>query len=494
MATPQMDYNMSMHIDACRKASEDYSGSDPTMKVVSASKALDYMDGNQYHWLVQLLNSTQGIANWKLRKVIPIVENFTKKIIERSALSYQDAPERCIFVGDTENAEACKKYKQYLDDCDAEEIICGLDQVTRLLKCGMLLIVWDKDEKRFFISILHRGNSDIDYDRRTGKIKSVMYTTDRKSVNGYTVFCYIDNFITCDMEDRPNGPVVMPGTTLKNPLGFVPIAHMYDNEIPRTGFFPSSEQWQDLILFNEAFNLINTSYTWAARWQGTGLLFTNFKLADGTIVGPDTVLCPDDNNGLSVGDQLTAEFKTPEVNIKEFSEYLNENGKRIGDSWGVNLKVGMNDNLRGNPDSGFKLIVEEIWNLELRKKRIKSAKTFEKRLYRVISRISDVYGLGLPSDGICYAEFKAPSLPVDETSAWTIAQQKMAVGVLSKVDYLKSQDAELTDDDARAKLAEIAAEKTAAMQSITNSNPLINNQMKDKMNTAMMGGNNSQSM
>ena len=73
----------------------------------SARKAVDFLDGNQKAWLESLLSEAgTGIKNWQSRGVFPIWENITQMIIEKSAQTYQVAPDRQVL---TEGGEVDEK-------------------------------------------------------------------------------------------------------------------------------------------------------------------------------------------------------------------------------------------------------------------------------------------------------------------------------------------------------------------------------------------------
>jgi hypothetical protein len=413
---------------------------------VSASKALDYLDGAQKEHLEAMLSDEdRGIKDWRKRGVMPIIDNVTKKIIERSAVTYTDDIERGVWLGGDENDAATEKYNDLLGQTNHNVVIQDADQVARLLKVAMVMVqVIDhpNGEQVLDLMVLHRGNCDVDVDRKTGDIRSLIYQSCGCGPNRGELFHYWTPEKILDIE-RKDGTCQIVGSD-ENKYGVVPVVPLWDVRRPRYGFWPKAA-WEELIALNDGVNMFHTEVAFNARFQAFGALFSNAEIENGQAVGPDAVVSIIG----APGETPFVEYRTPDINLEKFQKWLNTLTETVADSWGVNLKV----EGAGGAESGFKLVVEEVWNLELQRKRQRSADNFEKELYRLIARISDVHNFGIPSDGEVYTDFPKPAVAENLLESWTIDKEKIALGVMSVEDYWLKEDPSLSPEDIAARKA-----------------------------------------
>ena len=410
--------------------------------VVSANKALDYLDGDQIKWLEALLDSDSGgVKDWRDRGVFPWYTNLTQKIITRSAMSYNDPPVRTIVKGEDEDESASEIYREILNGGDYNNVMDSADSVARLLKNVIILAqaveVIGEDEKILF-SVLHRGNCDVDYDHKNGVIRSLLYQSAGTSANGNKLYHYWDAEAVKDIEAGDNGFKVIGDES--HGYGIIPAAVLWDNSKPRAGFWPKAS-WEELIKLNEGVNLYHTEVKFNQRFQTFPALFTNAKLPVDAIIGPDTAVEIVGNPGETI--YLEYKFATAvSVSLKAFGDWIANHIECVADNWGVNLSTGGS----GSADSGFKLVVEEIWNLETRQGRIKAAISFEKSMFKVVKAISDARNFKLPSDGEIKIDFPEPSLPVNVLEEWTIKKEKVALGYSPMEDEWKKDNPDITPE------------------------------------------------
>ena len=406
-----------------------------TASVVSANKAIDYLDGDQLKHLEAMLTATVGgVTKWRERGVLPVVDNVTMKIVSRSALNYQQEPERMIYIGDTENEAATVAYADLLG-VSGDVAINASDIISRLLKTCMVLVQYVAETDQLSYSVLHRGNCDVDYDLTTQEVKSILYTAGGVGPNGGKMYHHWTPDAVTDIEQSGQSMKVLGSE--ENPYGIIPVAVRYDIAPPRSGFWPKN-QWEELIRLNEVVNRFHTEIAHATHFQVFPALFTNADIAAGTVIGSDAIVKLEGD----VND-IYLEYKTPVVNLEPFKDWLTDLQTTVADNWGVNLKLGGG----GSADSGFKLIVEETWNLELRKQRQKAAKVAEENIYKVILTISDIHNLGLPSDSTLYVDFAEPALAVDTISERQEDRADVAAGLMSKEQVWKKVDPDLSPED-----------------------------------------------
>ncbi|MDF1581578.1 MAG: phage portal protein [Desulfuromonadales bacterium] len=418
--------------------------------VVSAAKALDYLDVVQIPHIEALLDKNPGgIKKWRERGVCPWFTNITQKVITRSALTYQTTPKRSVYVGDSINDQATEVYNDLT--AELEFILPSFDMEARLLKTAIILaqaVVTDSGEKILF-SVLTQANCDVDYDHKTGQIRSLMYESAGTSARGNKLYHYWDAESVVDIEVDENGALAVVGGD-SHGYGIIPAAILFDTSQPTSGFWPR-EAWDELIRLNEGVNLFHTELRFSQRFQAFPPLFTNVELPDDIVVGADAVV--NFKSDIS-GAAPYLEYKTPpalSVNLKTFQDWISSLAADVAENWGVNLTIGGG----GSADSGFKLVVEEIWNLETRKTRQRYASKFELQLFEVIKAISDARGYGIPSDSWIEVDFKEPSLPVNELEKWQIAKEQIGLKVMSIEEYWRRENPDITPAQIAERKAEI---------------------------------------
>lgn len=422
--------------------------------VMSANKALDYLDGDQIKWLESLLDGhadvrsneltcgpsgrAGGIKDWRKRGVYPWITNLTKKIVTRSALSYNKAPGRFVLNDDdTENDDATETYRGLLEGGDFDNVMDCADSVCRLLKNVIILAqaveVVDEEEKILF-SVLHRGNCDVDFDHQNGTIRSLMFQSAGTSARGNKLFHFWDDKVVIDIEDIDGN--LTAGPPDEHGFGMIPAAILWDTFKPRAGFWPKNS-WDELIRFNEGTNLYHTEVKFNQRFQTFGALFSTATIPDGAVIGPDTIVELEGSPGVDV----FLEYKAPTINLETFEKWLEGFKEDIADNWGVNLSTGGS----GSADSGFKLVVEEVWNLTTREGRLKAARSFEGRMYTVIKAISQAREFGLPQDSEVKVDFPEPSLPVNTKEEWDITKEKIGIQFLTREDAWRAEDPDISE-------------------------------------------------
>jgi hypothetical protein len=177
--------------------------------------------------------------------------------------------------------------------------------------------------------------------------------------------------------------------------------------------------------------------------------------AQGGLIGGPSRVIQIDTMGV---DAPFVEYKGPEVNLQPIDDMVNKWVADFAADWAVNVK----DANGGAADSGFKLIVEEMPNLELRKKRQRMFEAGFKRLFQVIKAVMNTYNSGYFSeDAELFAQFSAPALPVDETVDENLWSRKIAEGRASRTDYFVAKFG-MSRPEALAKIAEIDADRNAA--------------------------------
>ena len=416
----------------------------------SARKAVDYLDGYQKTWLETLLSTPGvGIKNWKDRGVFPIWENLTQMIIEKSAQTYQTAPEREILnKAGVVDEGATEKYDELLNISGFRSTADHADELARLLKTSLVLVQWNDERDALYFEILSQHNSDVDFDRVTGQFNSIIYTAGEAGPNSGEMYHYWTPEISQTYEVSGNSFTKI-GPDEPNPYGIVPAATLYDIKPPRSGFWIKNV-WEQLIYFNDAVNMFHTETKFNQRFGSIGSPVTNMEVPDGTVIGPDAIIQFANQNP-----DITPffEYRAPQVEIDEFLNWMNNLRENVGQEWGVNIKVAG----EGSADSGFKLIVEELPTLQLRKKRISPATKFEQQLYDVIMKVAAAGGVSFPEGSRVNVVFPEPELPVNEKEKWEVIMGKMASKVMSREQYFKIEYPDWTQEQIDEEIERIDA-------------------------------------
>ena len=428
----------------------------------SAMKAVDYMDGDIRPHLETLLSTSgYGIKNWDERGVIPIWVNLVGRIIEKSALNYQEQPTRKILNSDgSDNPDATEAYEGILKAGQFHTTAIDADQITRLLKTALYLIQYVTDEEtgesRYIFDVLSQHNSDLIYDKATGKISSLLYASGSIGPDGGQIYYHWtdDEILELELVNEVLSPTKI--TPEENTYGFIPVAKYFDVKPPRSGIW-AKPVYEQLVYLTDAISLFNTEVKHNSRFGTIGSPVTNMEVPPDTVINVDAIL-----ELITNDPEVTPffEYRIPPANVEEFKSWARDLTEEVGMDWGVNLKLAG----EGTAESGFQLVVEELPTLTLWKKRQPMAVDSELDVYSVVRRIDKEVGEDvLPEDATLSVEFHAPELPVNKKEAWEIAQGELALGVLTKRDYIAGKFPTWTDDQIDKYLADIAAEKGAGV-------------------------------
>jgi len=420
-------------------------------ETVSAQKAVDYLDGYYTPYLETLLTNTAGygggIKDWKKRGVMLLWENFLGMIIEMSAKSYQSQPVRTVMnVDGSLNEDATLKYNELLKKSNFRPAVEDLDQLSRLLKVAVMVPQYIAETDELLFSVVSRNNCDVDFDVKTGMTKSLMYSAGAVSKAGHKLYTYWDSEFVMDLErvsENGRSELKIVGKE-RNTYKIVPSAPLYDIRKPRYHFW-SKPAWEQLTYLNDGVNMYHIETKFNSRYGALGALFTNLNIPEGTVIGGDAIISVE----TQPEETPFVEYRSPQVEVAKFMDWLDSYKEAVADQWGVNLKVAGS----GSADSGFKLVVEEASSLELRKKRINAARDFERQNYKVIAGMSEIHGWGLPIDGELVADFDEPSLPVDQAQTWTEWKEKIALNLATPEDFWRWENPDITEEELKLKAA-----------------------------------------
>lgn len=415
-----------------------------------AHKALKFFDGEQEELMIELLSDpNKGRKKWRERGIIPRYRNLTKMIVEKSGMLFKDkAPTLEVFDKDSavENEEQCQKLAEELSKTEWVETFSNLDQIVRLLKTGLILIQWNAEENQVIFDILTRANAQVIVDPGTRAIDAIIYrTSDCGDTETFRIFTKEE--VIDLMKSKQNISIV---DRQPNPYGIVPVAVFYDTNTPRNGFWnPAS---YDIVSMNEMVNLHLTDSEYAISWAKLPTLFTNMKFANDEVEtfsfeqvgtnplpkmvasqesllgGPSKAIIMD-----SAGvDSPFIKYESPKVDIAPLDNVVINWIRAFAEDWSV--KISGTGNAQAT--SGFQLLVEEIDNLDLRKRRQRMFEAGFKRLWKVLATVVNTVKPGYFNiESELFVDFPDPYLPVDTKEQEEVWSLRIAEKRASRIDY-----------------------------------------------------------
>lgn len=445
-----------------------------TRPAKEAQKALDYLDGQQLQYVIDMLNTpSSGRAFWQAKGMRPRYRNLTKRVVEKSSQLFNDEPAQVeIWLsGESPDERQSALMSDILDKADFDSVCVNLDQATRLLKTTLILTQYNSDNDSVMFDILHRGNAYVEVDVVTRKPTKLIYRVETDDPD----WEYFRIFTAETIEDWREKNGVYDGTpewlqTEDNPFGIVPIATFYDTTTPRTGFW--NRPGLDLVDFNDAYNMHLVDMDFAASWSVNQTLYTNVQFTDDevpgvhveevykqplprmtgnspsqTVMGLSKIVQIDDSGV----DSVYLEFKGPNIDFAGPTTMFNTWMHDYASDWSVRIK--MTDSAQAQ--SGFQLVVEEIDNLELRRMRSRMMERGIKELSYVIMRVWNTAHPGsFNEEAMVFVTIPDANLPIntkEQEETWSL---KIAERRASRVDYFMQTEG-MTQAEAEAKVQEI---------------------------------------
>lgn len=430
-----------------------------------AEKVLDYYDGESKEYLMKFLQVHRKNAIKK--GMIARTRNLTKMVSEKSGMLFNGkAPTINVYRGETVDEGASILTQQVLESADWVEFFTNFDVVLRLLKTAYVLVQVDPVSKAFVFEMLDQHNCAVQLDTFK-KLNTLIYETgedgDYCTYRVWTAESVFDLRV-----DEHGNEEVIPGSLMPNPYGMIPAAVFHDTNIPR------SEAWneipEDLIEINDIYNLHISDSEFSAMWAKMPTLFTNAQIQGGTgavmesyqgpndklprwvpssevgfVGGPGTVVAVETN-----GEQVYLDYKGPVPPLMDLDTIVNKWVQDFAGDWSVAVSAEGN----GSADSGFKLVVKELPNLQLRKTRQRMFEAGFKRLYYVLVAVAASVGIALPEDGELFIAFAPPELPIDEKASEEVWDLRINSGRASRVDYFMEAKG-MSRLEAEAKVLEI---------------------------------------
>jgi len=439
-------------------------------------KTLAYYDSKSKEYLQKYLETYR--RNALAKGMVPRTINVVREIVDKSGMLFSGrAPTLNVYpTGATElkvDDNASLQLQHLMEKATWIEFFNNFDSTVRLLKTGMVLVQYDAETQEVFFTNLTQANSAVNVVNR--QVETLIYFTGAKGdVDTYRIWT---KDIVQDLEVTTGGGerVIPVGD---NPYGIIPVAVFHDTNVPRDGFWNHIPE--DLLHINDIYNLhitdgefsiahakMQTLYT-NATVQGSGVDLGATAIVDyGSKLGPRAVGVPGGDFyaggpgelvGIETagGDSVFLEYKGPAPDIAPLDAAIRGWFRDYARGWSVAIE--MEGNGYGSADSGFKLVVRELPNLELRRKRQRMFERGFRQLYDVLLKVNQVFNVGLVPNTVLYAEFLPPELPTDEGVTEEIWTQKIKEGRASVLDYFCDQKG-YSREEAEVKVKQLAADR-----------------------------------
>lgn len=434
-----------------------------------AEKVLDYYDGESKEYLMKFLQTHRKNAIKK--GMIPRARNITRMVADKSGMLFNGkAPVINVYRGENIDEGASVLTQQIFESADWVEFFTNFDVCLRLLKTAYVLVQVEPQTKQFLFTMLDQHNCAVSIDTFR-RLHVLVYSTGElpDDKEGYRVWTPEEVFdITVDENGNEEE---IPGSRLPNPYGIIPASVFHDTNTPRT------EAWNeipsDLVEINDIYNLHISDSEYSAMWTKSPTLFTNATIQGGAgqsmeavqhygealprwmpsndpgfVGGPGTVVAIETN-----GEAVHIGYEGPKPPLMELDDMVKRWVTDFAADWSVSVSAEGN----GQADSGFKLVVKELPNLELRKSRARMMEAGFKRLYEVIKKVAASVSIMLPEDSELFVKFGAPDLPFDEKATEEVWSRRIQEKRASRVDYFMEVKG-MSRLEAEAKIIEIDAE------------------------------------
>jgi len=440
-----------------------------------AYKAVEYYEGESKQYLMKFLQNHRRNALQK--GLLPRTRNVTKMIVDKSAPLFTSKPPKIeVYTnpGATDVDEvASAKTQILLESANWLEFFKTLAAQLRLLKTMYVLVQYSPEKGKLLLTGTGRHNSAVAADE-FGDLTVYMYKLYEKGEDGCVWRVITPEFIqeVLISRDLKQEQVL---TTEPNPYGIIFAVPFHDTNLPF-----NNEAWNDqpmdLVDLNDIVNIHYSDSEFAAMWNKNPTLFTNARVqsdesgaqaydfvqaigeplprmvrnqSPGVVGGPGSIVAVQSDDG-----NVYLEYKNPSVDLLPLDNIISKWVADFAGDYSVNIKL---DGNGSSAESGFKLIVEEMPNLQLRQEREKMMEASFKRLYEVLKVIANFHSIGLPPESVLFISFPPPSLPLDEQAdenLWTI---RISQGRASRVEYFMVKFG-LSREEAINKVQEIDAD------------------------------------
>lgn len=390
-----------------------------------------------------------------LEKYINISQNVYKRFLKRLSRIYKKPPVRVFYRGG-----------QIMDKAESTDISALYDQARADLKMKnanifvnatntiLLRPVWRDKVLNFDILTPDQVTVVTDPDDPTRMI-SVLVERKRLTPNGkpqryWQVWTETEHFLRVEVGEYKtmnHGTVVntvdepVPGNEeMKNPYGFIPFVDIHSGNLEAE--FWDGTTGQDLYIANLVTAVRNTLLDFAAVWQSFKQIAvdTDGDVPKGLTLAPDTILHVKGGATFTALD-LTAAFDQIRGDLERYV-------RSVAQNYGISVES-------FNAPSQKSGVALKIENQELQDNWTDQVDIFrdaEQRIWRMMQKISEVEGHGVPLDVDIDVKYASMGL-ADEKTELENDQKKMELGLASPASvYMKYNDGIIDEQEAETEI------------------------------------------
>ncbi len=436
---------------------------------------VDYYDGRGDKFVKTFIDTrrVEAVKNG----MTPFTRNLTRQIVDKSGMMFNGRPPE-IEVYDEDgdkglNDLASARALDAFEKAGWIEFFTNFDPLLRLNKTGLVHVQADLEAKAFVFNAITQANGAAHFKKKE-LLDTVVYLQGKTQDGTADVYAVETEKQWLDLIVS-NAGIATEQNTMDNPFGFVTAASFHDTNVPMRG------NWNpiptDLSSLNFKYNLHLTDTDYIISWMKYQTLYTNANVESGTIPGgpnehlskfaarnaesstlggmvggPSRVIGFD-----SDGDTPYFEYKGPKPDLAVLEKIIKDWFRDFASDWSVRVE---SEQAGLGADSGFKLQILEIPNMELRKKRQRMMEAGFKRLYKIMLAMDAKLGgvMGLIQGTELFIKFPVPELPVDEKATEEVWSRKIKEGRASLVEYFIVQGG-LDRKDAEAKVKQLALDR-----------------------------------
>jgi hypothetical protein len=428
--------------------------------------------------------------------------SLAKLITDKKAQSYRKQPKRSVSGDQTKTEFLHEVYSE----ADAFRQLSFMDCINNLHKYSLLWINYRELEERFQFMAMQGHEFSVIKNKDTGALECVILnygnldiTSSARSGDGY------DNLIAESQSDSSANSTVyalwtkdqhvvikvetstirtVRGEQIKKSVTYVPIDGNPDN-VNKLGVIPfvfiSKELSIDmptpspLMMQSVTYNVLLSELLTSSNIQGTGTLVLSYpekyegKFKDVATGLTSTIKLPQSGNPNDRA--TTVSYISPSPALAAQKEVYLGYMRQVLSEHGITTSQGLD----GSSESFSSGLERLLANADIMGQVESNQEIYirvEQQAFEILKAYSDLLGLGYFSDDDTLSVvFPKPKLMVSDSETLANIEKRLSLGLMQKHEALMMIDPNLSEDQAKEKLALIEQERTRSMRSIIDTRP-----------------------
>ncbi len=367
--------------------------------------------------------------------------NIVRKIIDKRAMVYKDAPFRTFENWDQEEGENLYR------TIGANITLKKANRLTKLLKTTALKVGWNGE--RPSLSIVTPNILDAEFEDPENPHRLIVTHPGKKETettySDWTPFSY-------RLFDFRGAPLTIPDNSENiNPYGVLPFVPLFDHAPDDQFFLPGGE---DLIEAQRAVNVALVNLWRALEMQSHGQAWATGLPVDVLLSsGPNTTITlpPDGKFGF-------ASPNTPIEEVLHAIEFLIKQ-TAVANDLAANVFE-----IEPKAESGAAKTAESRDLFEARADDLDLWRIYEARLFELIKIVTNTHVPGtIPEDASLGIDFSEITESLDEVARLDSYQRRLDLGIWSPVDALMADNPDIRTRDDAMELLQLRREEAAGL-------------------------------